>query len=1168
MHYFLFGKISAGASLPPSAKPFLLAMKIFLIMFAVFTLGAHAEGMAQRVTLSMKNAELEQVFTEIRRQTDYRFLYRDEVVSSARPVTIDVKDESLDVVLTMLSESQRLRYRIIGGTVTITKLVDLPDGAAGVPQQVRITGVVKDKQGAPLAGAAVKVKGTSIETSTDDNGTFVLTGLAADAVLVVSHLGHASQELAVKGRASLAVTLDAVDAELDEVVVVAYGTTSTRNVTGSVSRVKGDELASAPLLSFEGGLSGRAAGVNMVANTGVVNQAPVFRIRGINSLSLSSYPLVVIDGIPAYTEEVNAGGNASVNPLASINPADIESIDIAKDAAATSLYGSRAANGVVFVTTKKGKQGSAKLNYNGSYGWNKGGRFADILNAEQYLEIKNEGLRNAGTYDPVSNYYDYSIGPDGDTVRTNWFDHIFRTGRTQNHSLNVSGANQTTNYYASVGYMDQQGIIIGNDYQRQSVSFNVNHKFLSWLQVGNRTNYAHDKTTALLSNGYGASNNSANSVAYRMALISAPIIGPYNRDGSYNVTGLNLGLMDNLGHLTSTARMGYTNPEISLNTNNDETGNNYIQSNTFIQVTPLRWLTLKTAYAIDNMYSRTERYFSPISMEGYNDRGSATGVSSRREKWIWTNTANATFSLADYDFDVLIGQEQQKTTGDQFGVKRFNQTDGHYSDLQGGYSNVQVLNTDNQRSYQYLNSLFSRVQLNYAGKYLLSANVRQDESSLLGLNNKTGVFWGLSGGWVISEESFYTGSPLSRAMDFVKLKASYGKVGNLSGIGDFQSLSTYAAILNGTASGLYFNAAGNPDLKWETSKKLDVGISMGFLNSRITADIDYYNNNIDGLIFGVPVPSSAGLPGAEINTVLTNIGSMYNRGVELAVNGQLIRKEKLRWSAAFNVSYNKNEITALASSVDRLLLTMTGGGASISMVGSPVGRIYAIRTAGVDPATGRRIFLDGSDRKVLYTAVPAAGGYNYEYEDGTQAPTINTADDGVPYKPTNPKFFGGFSTSVSYGQFDVDLLFTFQTGGYMYNGTLGTLMDTRFANNSTLILDRWQQPGDITDVPRLMDGDIISWGYQMPVTSNVSSSDYLRFKNMNVGYTLDPAVSKRLKLERVRVYVAGQNLFLVTPYTGADPEVTSTGNASATQGYDRNMNPNTRIITAGVQLTF
>lgn len=1034
---------------------------------------------------------------------------------------------------------------------------------------IEIRGKVVDEKGMALPGASVKVKGTSLGTMTDGNGAFALKGVDAGATLVVSFVGYGAKE--VKAATNLTISLSPDKADLNEVTVIGYGVQKKSEVTGSISSVKGSALAEQPVASFESALNGRATGVNMTANEGVLNQAPTFRIRGTNSLSLSSYPLVVVDGVPMFTENVAGGGNASSNPLSAINTNDIESIDIAKDAAATSIYGSRAANGVVFITTKSGKKGRAKFAYSAYYGNSQASRLAEVLNAEQYLEIKNEGLRNARTYDPVKNYYGTSLDADGNIIDTRWYDYIFRTGHSQNHNISLSGATEATKYYFSVGFTDRQGILRGNDYKRRNVSYNVEHKVNSWFKIGSKTNYSNDETTAILSAGTGGSSVSANSVAYRLGFITAPIVGPYNADGSFNVIGQNVGIMDNAGHLTSTARLGYTNPVLSLSANNDATANNFLQSNVFGEITPASWITFRTSYGVNIMDTRTNRYFDPRTNEGMSANGSATGVSAKKETTVWTNTITMNKQFKAHSLDLLLGEEEQTTVGDRFGLTRSNQSDPFYTDIQGGFGNVAISNTANQKSYNYLLSLFSRFQYNYDKKYFLSANFRRDESSVLGLENKAGNFWGFSGAWELNQEGFWESSGLGKVFNSFKFKASYGKVGNLSGIGDYASLSTYGASLYGGLPGLYYSAAGNQDLRWETSKKTDLGINFSLFNYRLTADLSYYKNNIDGLIFGVPVPSSAGLPGAEQNTVLANVGSMYNTGVELSLNGVLIKKDDLSWNTNFNISYNKNEIKTLSPGVSSLIINDVGGSSgmvSISVPGSPVGMIYAIRTDGVDAATGRRIFLDASGRKVYYEQVPAAGRNQWEYEDGSIAKAVTTTDDGVIYKNTNPKFYGGLSNTFRYKNFDLDVMMTYQFGGHMYFATQASLMDYRFQNNGVKILDRWQKAGDVTDVPKVQDGDITSWGYSLPITANVYKSDFIRLKNVTLGYTLPKTLMEKLKIESARLYVSGQNLAIITPYPGSDPEVSSTGNATATQGFDKNMTPNARTFTLGIQVGF
>jgi TonB-linked SusC/RagA family outer membrane protein len=1134
---------------------------IVLMSFAFLQVNANS----QVLTLSETKVSLKKVLTEIRKQSGYNMLYNSDLLERAGLVSINVKNVSLEKALDASVRDQPFGYQLKDKTILITPK---RQSQKAVPP-IDVKGQVRDEKGLPLPGASIRVKGVSQATMTDANGNFALKGIDSQAILVISYVGYQPREM--KAAAMLAVSLEPEKSDLNEVVVIGYGTQKKSETTGSLSNVKGNVLEDKPVASFESALNGRATGVNMTANEGVVNQAPVFRIRGTNSLSLSSYPLVVVDGVPMFTDDVSVGGNAATNPLASINTSDIESIDIAKDAAATSIYGSRAANGVVFVTTKSGKKGKAKVTYNGYYGMSKAARLAKVLNAQQYLEIKNEGLQNAGTYDPVNNYYGTSIGSDGKEIDTRWYDYIFRTGNSQNHNVSVSGANDNTKYYFSVGYTDREGILRGNDYNRKSISYNIEHKVNNWLKIGSKTNYTTDVTTAILSTGTGVSSVSSNSVAYRLGFITAPIVGPYNRDGSFNVIGPNVGVMDNEGHLTSTKRLGYTNPVLSLSANNDATANNYIQANAFAEIHPIKWLTLRTLYGMSNMDSRTNRYFDPRTNEGQTANGSATGVSAKRETKVWTNTATLAQNFGDHSFDLLLGQEQQTSEGDQFGLQRTNQSDPYYTNLQGGFGNVTVSNTANQKFYNYLSSLFSRFQYNYSGKYFATANFRRDESSVLGLNNKQGDFWGFSGAWEIAREDFWTNSGLNGLFNSFKLRASYGKVGNLSGIGDFASLSTYSANLYGGLPGLYYSAAGNQDLQWETSKKTDLGINFSMFNYRLTADISYYKNNIDGLIFGVPTPSSAGLPGNVQNSVLANVGSMYNKGIELSLNGSIIQKDNFSWNSSFNISYNKNEITSLAPGVTSLLFNDVGGSSgqvSISLPGYPVGMIYAIRTDGVDPATGRRVFLDGDGRKVLYQQVPAAGRNQWEYEDGTLARSVTTSDDGVIYKNTNPKFYGGLSNTFRFKGFDLDAMITFQTGGNMYYATQASLMDYRFQNNDVKVLNRWQKPGDITDVPRVQDGDITSWGYSIPITANVYSSDFVRLKNLTLGYSIGKSISNKLKIESARIYLSGQNLAILTDYPGSDPEVTSTGNTSATQGFDKNMTPNARTFTLGVQVGF
>jgi TonB-linked SusC/RagA family outer membrane protein len=1035
---------------------------------------------------------------------------------------------------------------------------------------IDVRGRVLDERGTSLPGASVKVKNASIGTMTDNNGNFSFKGLDAEAILIVSYIGYDAKE--VKAAANLTVSLlPNKSLDLNEVTVIGYGTQYRSEVTGSISSVKGSALADQPVTSFEGALGGRASGVNITVNSGNLNEPPVFRIRGTNSLSLSSYPLVVIDGIPSFTGEDESGlGNASNNPLSSINPADIESIDIAKDAAATSIYGSRAANGVVFVTTKKGKLGKAKVNFSSTVNFNTASNLPDLLNAAQYIETKNEGLVNEGTFNAVSNYYDYSLDANGNRIDTKWYDHIYRTGISTFNNVNVSGATESTKYYGSVGYTDQQGIFRKTDFNRKSVLFNVDNKTTSWLSVGAKINYNNELNASAMSNG-SRGGQSASGGMSRLALINAPIVGPYNNDGSFNSTSAGfLGLQDNASHLSGQARLGFYNPVLSMNYNNSDNKVNSIQSNAYVQINPLPWLSARSIYGIDYRYVTFENYFSPLTGEAISTNGSAGSVQSNRERWVWTNTISADKTFGDHSLSFLLGEEEQKTNGNQFGVRVTGQTDPLYTNLQGGWQNVTLNNTANQVFDNYLFSLFTRLQYNYQQKYFLTGNYREDQYSALGANNKKGTFWGFSAGWDLAKESFWSKAGISDVLNSFKLRASYGKVGNIGGLSDFGAINTYSAALYGGQSGLVYSATGNADLQWETSKKTDVGVNFALFGSKLTGEVAYYRNNIDGLIFGVPLPPSVGIPNGDNNSILQNVGKMYNQGFEFSLSGSPIRKENFSWNTSFNFTTNKNEVLELAEGVPSIIVG-SGDAITITLPGYSAGMIYAVRTGGVDEATGRRIFLNQAGRKVLYQhAVTATSPsrFQWSYEDNTQAAAITPSSDAVIYKQSAPKIFGGLSNVFNYKGFELNVLLTYQLGGYMLNGTQASMRDNRFWNNATDMLRRWQQPGQQTDIPKIINGDNVSNGNTMPLDINVSSTDFLRLKSAMLSYNLPLSFISKFKLTNTKIFVSGQNLALLTKYSGMDPEVTTNANNAISQGIDKNQSPNARTVVLGLNFGF
>lgn len=1131
---------------------------VFILSFTVFQVSAKSQNY---ITLSETNSSVNKILNEIKKQSGYKLLYSNANVEHIKPISVDLKNASLEEALKSTFNGLHLSYMLKNNTILITSKQNTENQSRA---NINVQGKILDENKKPLPGASVKVKGVNKGAVTDGNGNFSLTAVDNNAILVVSYIGYTTKE--VKAATNLTISLSPDNnTDLNDVVVIGYGTQKRTEVTGSITNVKGGDVAAQPIASFDAALGGRAAGVNIVANGGNLNQAPVFRIRGTNSLTLSSYPLIVIDGVPSFTTDNDAGsGGVENNPLSSINPNDIESIDIAKDAAATSIYGSRAANGVVFITTKKGKSGKAKVNISSNVTINKAANLPDLLNAAQYLELKNEGLRNQGTYNATTNFYDYSLDAQGNRIDTRWYDYIYQTGVGTNNNFNISGATDNTKYYGSISVTDQNGIFQKTNLGKKTALFNVENKTTSYLTIGAKINYNNELNSAAMASG-SRGNQSASGGMSRLGLINSPIVGPYLNNGTFNTNAQgNLGVMDNASHLSSQARLGFYNPLSSFDSNYNNQKVNNVQSSVFARVNPLKWLALQSTYGIDYRYSTGESYSSPYSGEGIPN-GSATSYQNTLERTVWTNTitADQTFNKV-HNFSLLLGEEEQTTKGNRFGLNRTGQTDPLYTNIQGGWQNIALSNTADNVNYNYLFSLFSRLQYNFNQKYYATANYRQDEYSALGTFNKKGIFWGFSAGWDIYKEEFWEKSGINKVLNNVKLRASYGKVGNVGGLSDFEALNTYSATLYNGNPALGYSATGNDELHWETSKKTDIGMSFGLFGNKVTGELAYYENNIDGLIFGVPVAPSVGLPNSTNNTIKKNVGSMKNTGVELTLSATPVRNDNFSWNTSFNLTTNKNRVLSLDEGVPSLI-NGSNDAYTITLPGYSAGMVYAIRTAGVDPTTGRRIFVNGNGQNVLYKH---GGTPAWTFEDGSVSPAITLANSGVIYKQSAPKIFGGLSNSFNYKRFELSVMITYQLGGYMLNGTQGTMRDNRFWNNSTDMLRRWQNPGDVTDIPRIVGEDNVSNGNTMPLDINVSSTDFLRLKNVMFSYNVPTNFLSKLKVASAKLYVSGQNLFLLTKYSGLDPEVTTNANNALLQGIDKNQSPNARTFVFGINVGF
>lgn len=1060
--------------------------------------------------------------------------------------------------------------KILFGSWMLTLLFCLP----GFAQDITVSGqVTSSDDGSLLPGVTVQVKGSNRGTNTDAQGNYRLTA-SANSTLVFSFIGYTAQEVPVNNRSVVNVLLKGDTQQLSEVVVIGYGTQSRQDATGSISSVKGSTIAQMPIQSFESGLAGRSAGVQITVPNGVLNNPPVFRIRGTNSISLSSYPLIVVDGVPTFTGD-QGSTNAPSNPLASINPNDIESMDVAKDAAATAIYGSRAANGVVFITTKRGKSGKVRVNYDGWLGFSNTYRLPDMLNASQYISFKTQAAANNPSASAVK--FTQTNDANGNPIDTRWYDYIYRQGVSHSHSVNVSGGSENTNYYFSVGYTNQKGVLNKNDFGRMNALFNVDSKLSKLFTIGGKIAVSNEKN--LSAGTSGSLNGEAFNTAGlgRVGLVLPPILSPYNNDGTYNLNGSAIGIANNIVGTS----VSYPNPLPMLDQNRSNTENNHIQSNAYIQFKPLDWITLRSTYGIDYLLVDNDLFQSPQSSDGYSSTGNATSNFRKLKTWLWTNTAQfeKTFGGA-HNFNLLIGQEQQRTTTLGYGINRQNLSDPNYTVIQAGYT----VNNPSSMAYgeNYLLSGFGRLNYNYKEKYFLSGNVRQDEYSALG--EKKGVFYGVSAGWEIAQENFWKSASLDNIFSSFKIRGSYGKVGNIGGINDYSPYSLYASGLYGGAATLAFNVVGNPALKWETSTKTDVGITFGLLNNRISGEVAYYKNDINNLILNVAQAPSTGIPGtlSGVSFPPQNVGTMYNKGLELSLNARIINTKDFQWSSNFNITFNKNEVTALAPGLS-VLQTGTSSLETVNQTqpGYSLGYLWVVRTNGVDPATGKRIFVNSAGQNVYYQFYAPTGEFNYSttpdgktrYVSPTGGSTITQATDGVMYANVVPKQYGGWDNNFKYKNFDLGVLLTYQLGFSVYYGTNAGLHDQRFWNNATDVLtDAWQKEGDTgKKYAKPVFNDNTSNGSAFPLDINVFKGDFLKVRSITFGYTLPNNLLSKVKMSNLRLYVSGQNLAVLTKYPGPDPEVSSNGastSGNSAQGVDRNTIGNARTITFGIRAGF
>lgn len=1024
-----------------------------------------------------------------------------------------------------------------------------------------IGNVSSAEDSSPLPGVSVIVKGTTKGVTTSTTGSFSINA-SPKAILVFSFVGFEKKEVQVGSQSQINVALKPTNSNLDEVVVIGYGVQKKSKLTSSISSIAGKDIANLNTASFDQQLAGRAAGVQVTVGSGIIGQAPRIRIRGTNSITSGGSPLIVIDGVPAI--DGNQSGATPTNPLADINPTDIESMEILKDGAATAIYGSRATNGVILVTTKKGKKGSPlKVNLSMQYGTTDAINRLSLLDASQFVTIANEKLKNAnGTPQAFL---------DDKGTNTDWQGVILRKGIAQGYNVSFSGGVEKTNYYFSLGYNKQESAIVANGQQRYSFTSNLDHNFNKYISVGTKLQISRTENTGL---NTGTNALSGNLTGAARLFPNVPIYSETNATG-YNISpdGAVLGQGANTRNIDN----NYTNIAFVLANNKFNAQIGRALSTTYLQITPFKGLTLKSMIGLDYTDVRSFQSYDPRHGDGRGSNGIVSQTSRNVTRWNWQNTATYSMDLGRHSIDLTAGTEYQKQIVSSFTAQAANFSDRFFENeniISGSFSVPTVTGGGASTGFD---SYFGRLQYDYDSKYFVTFSARNDGISALPAASRRGSFFGGSLGYKISNEEFYKNSGISKVMNNAKLRGSYAQVGNVN-IGSFPYLGLFGAAQYGSQNGIGFTQAGNADLKWESSTQSSFGIDLGFLSDKITFSAEYYKNDISDLILQAPTAPSLGVPN---NAIAKNVGTMYNKGLEFNLSIEALKKGDFSWDVNLNYSTQENMVTSLNKGLDGKDQPIFPSSYHIVTVGQPVAALYGYESAGVNPANGFPLFVKGDGRIVQRNV--SSGAYSF-YDAANPTVTTNTtgasllsADvaDGGDRKAlgnTNPTWFGSITNTFKWKGFDLDIFTRFSGGNKIMNATRQeTLLNQDFNNNGTEILDRWTTAGQITDVPKMVlnNGNIINLTGNS-ISRFVEKGDFIRIQNIALGYNLPKSLLAKAKvgITSVRVYGQVQNAITFTSYKGLDPELNSNGDVNQTFGLDFNTNPQFRTITFGLNVGF
>lgn len=1067
-----------------------------LLLLGVLLFGFTVSAQSQKVSLDFKNERVEKVLASIKSQTGMSLVFSDQLVDVNRKVTMQLKDVTLKEALTRLLSGINLTFEIRNNKIYFIekKAVSQPGS-----RKKRVTGVVKDVMGEPLIGANVVEKGRSTNgVITDFNGKFTLE-VDESASLVVSYIGYLAQDIPTKGKGDFHIILKEDTNTLDEVVVTGYGDFKKATYTGSASVLTTEKLEALPVVSVGQMIESNIPGISVVAGTSSQPGAKTtLRVRGVASMNASTEPLYVLDGVPIpsydlsnFTSMSEAGGMGFIETL---NPADIESITVLKDAASASLYGAKGANGVVLITTKKGKEGKLRVNMAAKYGITDFAyTYRPLMGGEERRKLIHEGLVNFQLDKGVSEqeaqqYADANIDqyakclPQG---YSDWESALFKTGYQQDYNLSASAGNQNSSFIGSLGYTKQTGVSLNSEMERFTGRVDASNKYKK-VEFGMNASFSWTKNVHLPEGKFYGS------AIYASKVNLTPSTPIYNEDGTYAS-----GYRENNGY----------NPILEAEVNDYYART--VRAMGTAKIAYNVWDNLKVSSVFTVDYSLTKDFFfqSPDGRDGATYQGRGRMQMTDRIRYTSQNnltysktfgkhsvSAVTAFEVMKYDYEDLYAAK--KTYGQDINTSLGNAAD--------------PIDADQKLQEDALMSYVASVNYSYDDKYYASFSFRRDGSSRLSPDTRWGNFWSLSASWRLSQERFM--QPLKSVLSDLKLRASYGVNGNLpSSYYGYQSTYTTGAFYSGKPSP-WESTLGNEELTWEKNYALNLGLDIG-LFSRVNVSLDWYTRTTKDLLMSKQLNSISGF-----SSLLTNVGQMRNTGVELEVRSNNIKTKDFSWTTAFNLSHNKNKILKLAD------LPWFVDGRYVRKEGYPFNTIYLREYAGVDPETGSALYYDNQqDENGNYTK-------NKVTDPGQASP--------IPLKDITPTISGGFMNTFNYKFIDLSFNLSYSFGGYSYDNASYILQDDGYSvisNKSTEQRRRWQKPGDITDVPRFVYGNKKGGNYNS--SRAIHSTDHIRLKSLILGLNAPKAWLQKLGIGNARIYFSGTNLLTWAAYDQYDPEM-------------------------------